>query len=236
MPAKERSMCGRFLLYDSIAVLSKDFDAPIRFDLTPHYNIAPSQRIAAVRSRPNAGSKASSEREFVLLRWGLIPSWAKDASIGNRLINARAETVAEKPAFKNALKHRRCLVPASGFYEWQKLDRRKQPYCIRMRDRRPIAFAGLWERWKGPDDVAVESCTLITTEANELVSPIHNRMPVIIQPADHGLWLSPEMPDRERLAPLLRPYSANEMEAFPIGNSVNNPSIDNASILDVLDG
>ncbi len=214
-------MCGRFTLFESSDVLSKDFSVPITFGLTPRYNVAPSQPVLSVRV-----SLETRRREASWLRWGLIPRWAKDASIGYRMINARAETVAEKPGFRDAFRHRRCLVPSSGFYEWKKEGVRKQPHFIRRKDSRPFAFAGLWEQWKGTDEAPVESCTLVTTEANELVSSIHDRMPVILQPSDYKLWLDPEISDRENISPLLRQYPAQEMEAFPVGTIVNNPKVE----------
>ncbi|MBI5572919.1 MAG: SOS response-associated peptidase [Desulfomonile tiedjei] len=214
-------MCGRFTLFDAEAALPKEFDADISFDLTPRYNVAPSQPIVALRVSPETG-----QREFVWLRWGLVPHWAQDSSIGNQMINARAETVADKPAFRDAFRHRRCLVPASGFFEWRKGERRKQPYYIRMKDGHLFAFAGLWELWKGPDGSPVESCTLITTGANDLVARLHDRMPVIVPPAAYELWLDTESQERGRLLSLLQPYPAGEMDAYPVGFAVNDPKTD----------
>jgi putative SOS response-associated peptidase YedK len=214
-------MCGRYTLFEADTILSRDFGAPISLDLPPRYNIAPTQQILAVRQ-----SAGRESREAVLLRWGLIPGWAKDPSIGNRMINARAETVGEKPAFRSAFRSRRCLVPSSGFYEWKKEEGRKQPFFIRPRGRSSFAFAGLWELWRGPEGSLVESCTLITTEANELISNLHDRMPVILPPSKYALWLDPGVSDGTRLIPLLRPYPAQEMEAFPVEAIVNNPKMD----------
>ena len=216
-------MCGRFTLFEADAILSKDFGAPISFDLQPRYNIAPTQQILAVRQ--SIGGKG---REAVFLRWGLIPHWAKDPSIGNRMINARAETVGEKPAFRSAFRSRRCLVPSSGFYEWKKEERGKQPYFIRPKGRSSFAFAGLWEQWQGPEGSLVESCTLITTEANELISRLHDRMPVILPPSEYALWLDPGISDGRRLIPHLQPYPANALEAFPVDAIVNNPKMDDS--------
>lgn len=216
-------MCGRYTLFEADTILSKDFGAPISFDLPPRYNIAPTQQILAVRQ-----SMGREGREAVLLRWGLIPHWAKDPSIGNRMINARAETVGEKPAFRSAFRTRRCLVPSSGFYEWKKEEGRKQPYFIRPRGRSSFAFAGLWEQWRGPEGSLVESCTLITTEANELISQLHDRMPAILSPSEYALWLDPGVSDGTRLIPLLRPYPAQELETFPVGAFVNNPKMDDS--------
>ncbi|MBI5119297.1 SOS response-associated peptidase [Candidatus Poribacteria bacterium] len=211
-------MCGRFTLFDSDAILSKAFGVPISFDLTPRYNVAPSQPILTVRVSPETG-----KREFAWLRWGLVPHWAQDPSIGNRMINARGETVAEKPAFRDAFQRRRCLVPASGFFEWKKGERRKQPYYIRMKDGRLFVFAGLWDLWKGPDGSPVESCTLITTDANNVVAQLHDRMPVIMPHAAYDLWLGTEIQERGHLLSLLHPYPAEEMEAYPVGFFVNDP-------------
>ena len=146
--------------------------------------------------------------------------------MGNRMINARAETVAEKPAYRAAFRRRRCLVPADGFYEWQRTGKRKQPYFIRMRDDRPFALAGLWEAWEGPDHSSVESCTLLTTEPNELLRPIHNRMPVILPADDYGPWLDREVQGPEQIAPLLRPYPSEQMTADPVSIFVNSPAND----------
>jgi putative SOS response-associated peptidase YedK len=180
------------------------------------FNIAPTQSVAAVRVEQNG------QRELCSLKWGLVPSWADDVTIGNRMINARAETVATKPAFRQAFKSRRCLIVADGFYEWQKNGRQKQPYYIRLKDDRPFGFAGLWEKWPKADP-AVESCVIITTDANELMAPIYNRMPVIVPPEAFDLWLSPDTQEPELLQSLLRPYRASEMVAYPVSTRVNSP-------------
>jgi putative SOS response-associated peptidase YedK len=222
------AMCGRFTLFEPDAILSKEFGAPIQFDLKPRYNVAPSQQVAAVRSRPDSG-----KREFTLLRWGLIPSWAKDASIGNKMINARAETVAEKPSFRNAIRHRRCLVPMNGFFEWSKRGIHKQPHFIALSDKRVMAVAGLWERWEGQEGSPIESCTLLTTEANDLIAPMHDRMPVIVSPEDYELWLNASGQDLAALQPLLTPYPSGEMFERPVSLRVNNPSADDERLLDL---
>jgi putative SOS response-associated peptidase YedK len=162
-------------------------------------------------------------RQLVLFKWGLVPSWAKDAKIGNSLINARAESVAEKPAFRAAFRRRRCLVVADGFYEWQRTGSKKQPYFIRLADDRPFAFAGLWEFWEGPDHSALETCALITTGANELMEPIHDRMPVILAPDDYDRWLDPALQTPEQLQPLLRQFPSGAMVAYPVSTHVNSP-------------
>ena len=179
-------MCGRFLLHTPVDTLQRAFGFAERPNLRPRYNIAPTQTVPIVRQKDGGG------RELALVRWGLIPSWAKEAGIGGRLINARAETVAEKPAFRGAFRKRRALVPADGFYEWRKRegDRPKQPLLVRRRDGQPFAFAGLWEHWRGPEG-EVETCTILTTEANAALAPIHDRMPVILDPACYDRWLDP---------------------------------------------
>ena len=196
--------------------------------LAPRYNIAPTQPVVAVRM---GGGPTGEGPELAELRWGLIPHWAKDPAIGARMINARAETVAEKPAYKAAFRRRRCLIPADGFYEWQKDGRRKQPFFITLPDDRLFALAGLWERWEGPDHSYIESCTVLTTEPNELVRPIHNRMPVIVSPEDYGLWLDPTVENAATLAPVLRPYQAEPMQSHPVGPVVNNPRNDSPECL-----
>ena len=222
-------MCGRFTLFDTAASLAEAFEVAEVPSLSPRYNIAPSQAVAAVRIPPSGGA-----REVVLLRWGLIPSWAKDPSLGDRMINARAETAAGKPAFRSAIRRRRCLVPASGFYEWKRTNGRKQPYYIRRPDGKPFALAGLWESWEGPGAAAVESCTILTTSANELLLPIHDRMPVIVSPADYDLWLSLGIRDPGELSRLFRPFPPEEMTAFPVGTAVNNPKTDSPQLIEPL--
>jgi putative SOS response-associated peptidase YedK len=213
-------MCGRYAFAKSPRKLASRFNVPqvpeLPFD--GHlYNIAPSQQMPIVRQRTNG-------REMVLARWGLIPHWAKDAKIGNSLINARADTVAEKPAFRSAFKRRRCLIPADGFYEWKATGTKiKQPYFISLKDKEPFGFAGLWEQWdKSEDGKTVESFSIITTEPNELMAPIHNRMPVILGNQDYSTWLDPEeVPDT--LKGLLRPFDAQLMDAYPVSTFVNSP-------------
>ncbi len=222
-------MCGRFTLTDPDADLAVQFNLPQIPSLQPRYNIAPTQSVAAVRVATEA-----AVREMVLLRWGLIPFWAKDPQIGARLINARSETVAEKPAFRHAFRRRRCLVVADGFYEWQKQNGAKQPFYIHLRGSRPFAFAGLWESWKGEDDSVIESCTLLTTRPNELLDPLHNRMPVILQPKDYDPWLDPGVQDLESLQALLRPYPSEEMEAYPVSRWVNSPDNDDLRCIQPL--
>ena len=211
-------MCGRFTLATPDQDLVVQFNLPDIPDLQPRYNIAPTQPVAAVRVPTSGG-----DRELVMLHWGLIPFWAKDPDLGARLINARSETVAERPAFRAAFRRRRCLVPADGFYEWQKQNGTKQPFFIHLQDGRPFAFAGLWEHWQDPDGGIIESCTLLTTQPNELVRPLHNRMPVILHLRNYALWLDPETEDTSVLNRLLEPYPSGEMEAYPVSRYVNSP-------------
>ncbi len=225
-------MCGRFTLRTPAHRLAEAFGVRNLPNLAPRYNIAPSQDVAAVRRAEDGDG-----RELVLLRWGLVPYWAKDPAIGNRMINARAETVAEKPAFRAAFRRRRCLVAADGFYEWQKTaDGKKQPWFIRLADDAPFAIAGLWERWKSPQGDAVESCTLITTEANETLGPIHDRMPVILAPDAWDAWLAPESASAGALTALLRPYTGDGLTAQPIGRLVNDPRSDEPACIAPLEG
>ena len=198
--------------------LIEQFALPGMADFSPRYNIAPTQMVLAVR-RP-AGSLSP---ELVPLKWGLVPSWAEDLSIGNRMINARSETAAQKPAFRTALRQRRCLIPADGFYEWKAAGKKKQPYHITLRDGELFAFAGLWERWQRGEQ-AVESCTILTTEANQLLRPLHDRMPVIISPDDYPRWLDPNLKQSGDVAPLLRSYDADRMRLEPVSTLVNSPA------------
>jgi putative SOS response-associated peptidase YedK len=221
-------MCGRFTLHSSGEVVAEAFGLPEVPQLQFRFNITPSQPVAVVRSVPSPGSRA-----LVFLRWGLIPAWADDPSIGNRMANARSETVATKTSFRQAFRSRRCLVVADGFYEWQKVNGRKQPYHIRLPDDRPFGLAGLWERWEKGNE-PVESCTILTTEANELMLPIHDRMPVILPPEQYSLWLDPHYSDTERLAKLLRSYPSEQMIAYKVSTLVNNPRNDMAKCIEPI--
>ncbi len=223
-------MCGRFLNRTPVSETARIFrvktPAP---NYPPRYNIAPTQDVIAVRFNPE-----TRERTLDALRWGLIPFWAKDPSIGSRLINARAESLAEKPAFRDAFLERRCLIPADGFYEWKKAGGAKTPYAIVPREG-PFAFAGLWERWKDPkSQEAVRSCTIVTGEPNRLVAPIHNRMPVILDESAWAVWLGEADASPAELQALLRPYPAERMRAYPIGTRVNNARSDEPSLIDPL--
>jgi putative SOS response-associated peptidase YedK len=222
-------MCGRFTLRTPLNRLVEQFLFELQpADLPLRYNIAPTQPVSAVRVLdPN------QSRQFASLRWGLIPAWAKDRSIANQLINARGETVAEKPSFRSAFRRRRCLILADGYYEWQKLSVRgqRQPYHIRMRDDRPFGLAGLWDTWQDQDGAQLETCTIITTSANELTHTIHPRMPVILAAEDCTSWLDPQNADIDALTRMLRPYDSNVMEACPISSFVNNPRHDSPDCL-----
>ncbi len=223
-------MCGRYSLTTPVEGLRRVFGFLEQPNLAPRYNIAPSQEVAAVRLGEDG------KRHFAQLRWGLIPSWAKEAKIGNRMINARAETVAEKPAFRAAFRRRRCLVLADGFYEWQKRDKgAKQPYRITLADGGPFGFAGLWESWRDRESgERIESATIIVTEANDLLRPIHDRMPVILSPEDFDAWLDTERPGEAARA-LLRPYPAAALAATPISTRVNKVTNDDPAVIAPLE-
>ena len=226
-------MCGRFTLTASPDQLAALFELPQEPVVVPRYNIAPTQPVAVVRLQPQTAA-----REWALTYWGLVPSWSKDPSMGARMINARAETVTEKPAFRAAFKRRRCLVPTSGFFEWQKQGKGKQPYYITTPDGSPFAIAGLWEYWEGADGSALESCTLLTTSANGLMQPLHDRMPVIVQPADYAQWLGSgrdETPKAlDQLQHLLRPYADDGLVAYPVSTYVSNAHNEGAACIEAL--
>jgi putative SOS response-associated peptidase YedK len=220
-------MCGRYLLTTPVDALQRLFRFGERPNLGPRYNIAPTQDVPIVRL-----TRAGDRHELILARWGLVPYWAGDPKIGNRLINARAETIARATAFREAYRRRRCLVPADGFFEWRKDGKQRQPFLIRRRDRAPFAFAGLWERWRPPGGDVLRSCTIVTCPANPLVAEVHGRMPVILADADHDAWLSPQAD----AGALLRPCPADWLEAIPVGQRVNNPANDDPECLAPLAG
>jgi len=201
---------------------------PLEF--TDRYNVAPTQTAPVVRAQPQAGG-----REAVFMRWGLIPSWAKDEKIGNSLINARAEGIESKPAFRVAFRQRRCIVPVSGFYEWEKLGARRQPHYVTSAGDEPLALAGLWESWQSAEDGTVESFTVITTTPNEMMARLHDRMPVILDAADFGAWLDPASQDAARTAALLRPYPAELMVSRPVSTRVNSPRNEGPECLAVFE-
>jgi len=216
-------MCGRYFLTVSAEEIRQRFGTANRVDWQPRYNIAPSQPIPAIRLH-------QGQRKLETFRWGLIPFWSRDETIGQRLINARAETLAEKPAFREAFRHRRCLIPASGFYEWQRRDRRKQPYVVRRRDGDLMVFAGLWEHWCHPDTgEEITSCVVITTDANRTLQPLHRRMPAILEETDWDAWLDPTHPP-----PSLAPCRDDMLAIYPVSPYVNNPRHDDPRCLEPL--
>jgi putative SOS response-associated peptidase YedK len=210
-------MCGRFTRSQSIPAIAEEFGAqPVLWDLEPSYNIAPTQKVAVIIT--------DGVKRLVPVRWGLVPSWAKDPSIGSKMINARAETITEKASYRRAFKKRRCLVVADGFYEWQTTGGARRPMYIRLKSGKPFGFAGLYEVWKSPEGEEVTTCTIITTEANEFMKPIHERMPVIIPREHQDNWLDPTIEDHTTLLELLKSNPATEMEAYPVSKRVNSPS------------
>lgn len=223
-------MCGRYTLAADRTTLSMtfpEFDIPEK--LSPRYNIAPTQPVPVVAN--------TDTRRVELYRWGLIPFWAKDRTIGNKLINARAESLHEKPSFKHAYRRRRCVILADGFYEWYRDPNKKTkiPMRIRMKSEQPFAFAGLWETWQSEDTSHVLTCTIITTEPNELMKRIHNRMPVILAPEAYDEWLDPADRSPDRINALLRPYDAAQMAAYPVSTMVNNPSMDTPECIESVE-
>jgi len=219
-------MCGRFTLTADVNALQGAFPwLNVPPELQPRYNIAPSQPVAVV---PNDG-----KRRLDFYTWGLIPSWAKDPSLGSRMINARAETLAEKPSFRNSFKRRRCLILADGFYEWRQeaQSQPKTPMYIRLEAGEPFAFAGLWDQWNAPDGSTILSCTIITTQPNSLVEKIHNRMPVILPAGAHSAWLEPGEQNPAELSRWLVPYPAAEMMAYPVSRRVNSPGNDSPDMI-----
>ncbi len=221
-------MCGRFARKSTQEVLADWFGVELE-DMpwfAPTYNAAPQSVQPVVRLNRDSG-----QREFALLRWGLVPFWAKDAKLGYSTFNARAEEIAAKPAFREALKKRRCLVPADAFYEWQKLDpKTKRPYAIGLRSGEPYAFAGLWERWQPKEGEALETFTILTTDPNALMEPIHTRMPVILEPQDYSRWLDPADTAQPPID-LLRPFPAEKMCAWPVSDRVGNVRNNDAELL-----
>lgn len=218
-------MCGRFTLISDVNNIARVFNVAPSLRAAPRYNVAPTQDIMAVMR--------NGESHLEWLRWGLIPTWAKEESIGSRMINARAETLAEKPSFKRLLTSRRCLIVADGFYEWKAESgtKSKTPMYITLKNEEPFAFAGLWDSWKSPDGPVLRTCTIVTTEPNALMASIHNRMPVILSPEARDIWLDPNLHDAPMLQSLLSAYPTDEMQARPVSKLVNNPRYDNAEVL-----
>lgn len=217
-------MCGRYTLTSPSGKLAERFGVDeTSSELSPNYNVAPTQGVAAILFE-NGG------RRLEMLRWGLVPSWAKDLSIGSRMINARSETAHEKPSFRSAFKRRRCLIPADGFYEWKREEGGKQPFHIRMKGGEPFAFAGLWEIWEGGEG-EVRTCAILTTDANEMMGEIHHRMPVILPAELHEAWLGGEA-EKEELISMMEPYPSDDMEAYPVSRFVNKPSNNDPSCIE----
>ena len=211
------------------------FEAEGDFDDHPRYNIAPTQPVLIVRKEH--GEKI---RQFRTMRWGLIPSWAKDMSIGTRTLNARSETVTTTPAFRESIWTKRCLIPADSFYEWRKMGTMKQPYCFEVGEGDVFALAGLWDEWRSPEGQIIESCTILTTTPNSLVADLHDRMPVIVEPAKYDVWLDPDVTDFESIRDVLKPYDAELMRRYPVSRKLNNSKIDDAEsaapiVLDVAE-
>ncbi len=220
-------MCGRMVLTRSASEIADAFELEMVVELSASYNIAPGRPIAAIRLGPGRA------RQLSLLHWGLVPAWAKERSIGNRLINARSETAAQKPSFRSALASRRCIVPADGFYEWSGTGRgRRVPHLFRRRDGGLLAIAGLWEEWRDrASDERLLSCTLLTTEANAAVRPVHDRMPVLLEPTDFESWLDPERVAAQEAARLLVPSAPDRLERVLVSQHVNDPRNDDASCI-----
>jgi putative SOS response-associated peptidase YedK len=215
-------MCGRYRLSRRKQIVEEYFDVASDDDWTPHYNIAPTQAVPVIRQNPK-----EPKREMSLMRWGLIPSWAKSLS-GAPLINARSETATTMPAFRDPMKFRRCLVPADGFYEWLRKGKAKQPYCFEINQGEMFGFAGLWDRWKDPNGQWTESCLILTTTPNAVTSVVHDRMPVILDRADYDLWLDPGMIDTQTVCEMLRPYDSQAMRCYPVSSRVNHVINDDA--------
>jgi putative SOS response-associated peptidase YedK len=219
-------MCGRFTLSAQPALIAEAFGLSEVPPLAPRYNIAPTQRAAVIRQPSGGGAPRLEE-----LRWGLVPAWADDPSIGNRLINARSETVAEKPSFRSAFRHRRCLVPADGFYEWAKTSGGRQPWHFHRPDHGPFGLAGLWERWQAPGSEPLETFTILTTAANPVVARVHERMPVILPPEAYEEWLDPELDQPAHLARWLAPAPEELLVATAVSQRVNSSSVDDPDCL-----
>lgn len=221
-------MCGRFSSSSKPEQIKKEFKVAVEDPaiFKPRYNIAPSQMIPVVLDR-------MGERIVAQLKWGLVPSWAKDALIGSRMINARAETLMEKPSFREAYKSRRCIIPASGFYEWQRAEKgAKQPFYFYLTNKEVFGFAGLWEEWLDKKSgESLETCTIITTEANDVLKPVHDRMPVILKAADYDEWLDTKEANTDKLQKLLAPYPPDEMSSHAVSRAVNSPTLDSPELI-----
>lgn len=220
-------MCGRFTLNTPPEIIARAFDLPEVPDLAPRYNIAPSQMVPVIRET------ADHKRQVELMKWGLVPSWwKKDPGIGYKTINARAEGIADKPFFRAPFRNRRILIPTSGFYEWRHENGHKQPYFIHMKDAPVFAFAGLWDRWHTPDNQVLDTFTIITTDANTLLSHVHDRMPVMVPPEDYEIWLDPDNHNTVLLEHMLKPFEPEQMDMYPVSTAVNSPKNDDASLIE----
>lgn len=210
-------MCNRYRLTQSKRYLAERFQAWDEIEERPRYNIAPTQPVLTVRKE--SGKKS---RKFTTMRWGLIPSWATDMSIGNRTLNARSETVTTLPAFRDSILTKRCLIPADGFYEWRAMGSVKQPYCFEVGEGDLFALAGLWDQWQSPDGEIIESCTILTTTPNSLAADMHDRMPVIVTPDKYEVWLDPDVTNFDAIRDILKPYDAEQMRRYPVSTKLNN--------------
>jgi putative SOS response-associated peptidase YedK len=221
-------VCGRFVQTIDLQKLARELDIPVELlgAFAPRYNVAPSQPVAVLYK--------DREIHCDAMRWGLIPSWSKDPAIGNRMINARAETLAEKPSFRGPLERSRCLIPADGYYEWKQEGNRKQPYYIHLKAQEPFTFAGLYSRWISPDGNTIRTFTIVTTEANEMIRPIHHRMPVILPRRRREVWLDKTNFDLNTLLPLLQPCEESALETYRISTSVNRPTNDGPACIQPL--
>lgn len=218
-------MCGRFVQYSHPEIYAGEFGLDVVCGSTPRYNVAPTQLVLAIRA------SEARRRELIALRWGLVPAWSKGPDNRYGMINARAETVRGKPAYRAAFKRRRCLIPTEGFYEWKAERDGKTPMLIHRTDRKPFAMAGLWEHWRGETGDVIESCTIIVTDANSLVRTIHERMPVVLDPADYAFWLDPGNTDTDALQALLGPADPEPWATYPVSRRVNNPRNDGPELI-----
>jgi len=223
-------MCGRFTFNLPPELLAEIFGLAEFPSVVPRFNVAPTQPIPVIRQY------ADARNHFDLLRWGLVPSWAKDLAVGSRMINARSETITEKPAFRQAIRYRRCLILASGFYEWQQEGKAKQPWLIRLKGGLPMVFAGIWDTWKSAEAGVVETCSILTTGSNPLIEPLHDRMPVVLSPAEYATWLDRQVTDPASLQHKFQPYPADLMEMYPVSPLVNNVRNDSAHLIDPVVG
>jgi putative SOS response-associated peptidase YedK len=222
-------MCGRYAITSAPEAIRALFRYPEQPNFPPRYNVAPTQPIPIVRLH-------EGKRRFALMRWGLLPSWVKDPKTFALLVNARGESVIDKPAFRAAMKYRRCLIPADGFYEWKPVAGRKQPYYVRLKSGAPMALAGLWETWTGPNGEELDTAAIVTTRANRLLAPIHDRMPVIVPPEAFDLWLNCSEVDAETAAALIAPAPEDALEAYEVSTAVNRTANDNAKLVEPFVG